>query len=185
MFTAKFKNNDNGHRSMPGFYIWEAIQGLALTQCSLHRRHLEVRNDQEARDVARASGRIGGHWANFASAYDENGYAGFCQDCKSKFCPINRNHICRILILYKMTIQLHMHYQRDLFVTDFGIKKSDIEMFSTYFLRRNIQNGRFGNITRHTIPCFRDYSESVYAGGTIDIGQLARPTPEEILEQNL
>lgn len=184
MFTAKFKNNDNGHRSMPGYFIWEAIQGLALTQCALHRRHLEVRQTQEARNVAGASGRSSAHWAKFASEYDESGYAGFCLDCRSEFCPLNRNHICRILILYKLCIRLHMYYQRDLFVTDFGIKRSDIEIFTDYYIRRNNEQGRFGNIIRHTIPTFRDYSESVYAGGTIEMGQLARPTPEEILGFN-
>lgn len=182
MFAAKYKDNDNGHRTMPGFFIWEAIQGLALTQCALHRRNLEVRPTQEARELARASGRLSAHWTNFVSEYDENGYAGFCLDCRSEFCPLNRNHICRILILYRLTIRLHMLYQRDLYVTDFGIKRSDIEIFVNYYVRRNNDQGRFGSVTRHTIPTFRDYSESVYAGRTVEIGQLARPSPEEILE---
>ena len=176
MFTAKYNNNDPGHRSMPGFYIWEAIQGIAMTQAGLHRRHLEVRLDDEAQRVETSAGRVGNaHWETFSSEYDRTGYAGFCPHCKSDLCPINRSHICRILILYNLTIKLHMHYQEDLFVTDLGIKKSDIEIFIAFFVRSNVSNGRFGTVTRHTIPGFRDFSESVYSGGTIDLSQLARP----------
>ena len=177
MFTAKLRDADNGHRSMPGAYIWEAIQGISMTQAGLRRRNLEVRTDAEAENVERSAGRIGcSHWEKFTSDYDRTGYAGFCSKCKSDLCPINRGHICRILILYQLTIKLHMHYQNEIFVTDLGIKESDIEIFVAFFIRRNNENGRFGNITRHTIPGFRDFSESVYSGGTIDLTQLVRPS---------
>ena len=185
MFTAKYKDSDSGHRSMPGFFIWQAAQGLAMTQAGLHRRHLEVRKDSEAQTVEQSAGRIGNlHWEKFSSEYERTGYAGFCPQCKSDLCPINRCHICRILILYQLTIKLHMYYPESLYVTDLGIKESDIEIFLAYFVRRNVSNGRFGIITRHTIPTFRDFSESVYSGGTIDITQLVRPNTTEMPNPN-
>ena len=68
-----------------------------------------------------------------------------------------------------------MYYQNDLYVTDLGIVHSDIERFIANHVRRTVASNRFGSITHNTIPAFRDFSESVYAGRTIDLAMLARP----------
>ena len=176
MFECKLKDNDAGYQSMAGWYVWTAIQGLAMTQCGLHRRHLEVKDSDETRNVETSVGRLGNaHWDRHIKDYENKGYAGFCGECKSELCPINRNHICRILILYKLCIKVHMHYQSDLYVSDLGISHSDINRFIGDHIRRSNLEGRFGMIPRQTIPAFRDYSESVYAGGNIDLAILARP----------
>ena len=176
MFECKLKDNEIGYKEMPGWYIWTAMQGLAMSQCALHRRKLEIKPDDEARAVETSAGRIGNaHWESYCNYYDSNGYAGFCLKCDSALCPLNRNHICRILILYNLVIKLHMHYQRDLYVTDFGVNHSDAQKFISNFVRRTVEGGRFGTVTKQTIPTFRDFSESVYSGGNIDLALIARP----------
>ena len=179
MFECKLKDNDIRYKGMPGWIIWNAMQGLAMSQCALHRRNLEVKPEDEARAVETSAGRVGNaHWDSYAKSYNSKGYAGFCLKCDSAMCPLNRNHICRILILYNLITKLHMHYQSDLYVTDLGVNHSDAQRFINTFVRRTIEGGRFGKVTHQTIPAFRDFSESVYAGDNIDLALVARPNLE-------
>ena len=177
MFTAKYRDLEAERvvDSLPGGEIFKCLEAIAYSQAALHRRHNPVGDSREARDLATSVGRLGSHWPRFVEKYERTGHIGFCLDCTSSNCPINRSHICRILALYNLCIRMHMVFG-ELFVSDLGIPKGDIEIFVTYHVRvRPGVNGRFATIEQNTIPSFRDKSNAVYQGTLIDLEMLSRP----------
>ena len=178
MFTARHRDLDAANESLPGFIIWKCLLAMARSQAPIHRRHNPIEESRESRDLATSVGMSGAHWASFVEKYDNTSSIGFCPDCNSSNCPINRAHICRILAIYNMCVRLHMHYG-ECFVSDCGIPKGDLELFISFHMRvRPGVNGRFANIPQYTIPSFRDKSDAVYQGNLIDLEKLSRPMSE-------
>lgn len=175
MFTARYRDMDQGNEGLPGFDIWRCLEAIALSQAAIHRRHSPIGESREEKDLEASVGRLGPHWPKFTEKFENSGKIGFCPSCNDSNCPINRGHICRIMALYNLTIRVHMHYG-EIFVSDLGIPKSDLEIFVTYHVRiRPGFNGRFANVTQNSIPSFRDRSNAVYQGGFIDLEKLSRP----------
>ena len=174
----KYKDADAAFRDTPGYFIWECIKVIALTTAPLHRRHNIIGEDRESQNLATAVGRKGNaHWTTFVQNYENTGRVGFCINCTSEHCPINRQQICRILALYQMTNRLFAHHD-EMFVTDFAVDRRDIEIFLAHFVRPSGNSNRFVKFNRQTVPSFRDYPEGIYAGEIIDITRLVRPVVE-------
>ena len=174
MFTARHRDLDAGNESLPGFYIWKCLEAIGFSQAAIHRRLNPVGQFRESRDLETAVGRLSPHWASFVAKYENTGAIGFCLQCNSSHCPINRAHIARILAIYNLCIRLHMSFG-DIYVNDMGIPKSDLEIFLTYHVRTRPGTGRFVNVENTTIPSFRDKSSAVYQGGLIDLEKMTRP----------
>ena len=175
MFTAKHRDLDNAANSLPGATIWKCLEAIAYSQAALHRRHNQIGEIREAKDLETSVGRMSAHWPRFVEKYERTNFIGFCLDCNGSNCPINRAHICRILALYNLTIQLHMVYG-EIFVSDLGIPKSDLEIFISFHVRTKPGfNSRFANIAQNTIPSFRDKSSALYQGTLLDLEKLSRP----------
>ena len=176
MFDNRNRDLDAGHRSLPGFMIWEAVELIAFTQTALHRRFNKIGEDQDSQDYAASVGLLRcAHWDDFVQDYNSTGYAGFCKLCTNNSCIINRNHACRILALYNLVIKLFPHYGSDLYVTDLGISREDINKFIYIYTLPRPGMNRFVRNTQQTVPGFRNYSTAVYSGNTIDITKLDRP----------
>ena len=176
MFTAKHRDLDNAATSLPGDTIWKCLEAIAFSQAAIHRRHNQIGEVRELKDLEASVGRLSAHWPSFVEKYENTGFIGFCLDCNGSNCPINRAHICRILALYNLTIKMHMVYG-EIFVSDLGIPKSDLEIFASFHVSRTRPgfNGRFATITQNSIPSFRDKSNAIYQGTLIDLEKLSRP----------
>ena len=79
-----------------------------------------------------------------------------------------------MLAIYQMSNKLFAHHE-EVFVTDFGVDRRDVEIFMANYLRPSGNSARFFRFQRQTVPSFRDYPEGIYAGEIIDATRLVRP----------
>lgn len=171
----KYRDADAAFRDTPGFFIWQCIRVIGLTTAAIHRRHNMISEDRESQNLATAVGRKGNaHWAPYVQEYERTGRVGFCLNCTSEHCPLNRQQLCRILAIYQMTNRLFAHHD-EVYVTDFGVDRRDIEIFMANFIRPSGNSARFFKFNNQTIPSFRDYPEGIYSGEIIDATRLIRP----------
>ena len=173
MFQAKIRDNDSAYRTMAGYPILIAINGIGLTKAPVYRRKIPVGNDRKSRELANATGQTGSHWPSFIEEFEAKSKTSFCKDCNSQTCVLNREQICRILIFYNLSIKLHMFYD-EIYVSDF-VEDEEIEKFLGFHVRVRPGSNRFVKVAKQTIPTFRDLSDSVYQGDNIDLTKLTRP----------
>ena len=176
MFTAKYRDNERNWEDHPGHIIWETILAIAKCQCGLHNIGNPIGVTTDEITSARNQGRLGNpHWASYTERYAKDGFTGFCTGCRSHTCAINRSQICTILALYTLILKINMFWPEELYVTDLGIPKKDIEYFLAHFVTSRPGSQRYVKYIKQTIPNFRDSSRAIYQGDTIDITKLSRP----------